>query len=92
MPQNIDRKVPITRRRKSRGCRALSTVRASDHLLQGDCAHPIDSRTQLFSCGYDPDARAFVLLLEDLDHYEIGDQVAGNVSPNVHCISFAMPW
>jgi hypothetical protein len=45
-----------------------------------------------FHAGYDPDARAFVLLLEDLDHYEIGDQVAGNVSPNVHCISFAMPW
>jgi hypothetical protein len=45
-----------------------------------------------FHAGYDPDARAFELLLEDLDHYEIGDQVAGNVSPNVHCISFAMPW
>ena len=45
-----------------------------------------------FHAGYDPDARAFVLLLEDLDHYEIGDQVAGNVSPNAHCISFAMPW
>jgi len=30
-----------------------------------------------FHAGYDPDSRAFVLLLEDLDQYEIGDQVAG---------------
>jgi len=29
-----------------------------------------------FHAGYDPDSRAFVLLLEDLDQYEIGDQVA----------------
>ena len=30
-----------------------------------------------FHAGYDPDSRAFVLLLEDLDQYEVGDQVAG---------------